>query len=408
MPAEQSATLNFAHATEVGRVWSKLVGAGFSETMLCRWLGAPRLSDARYLAPRRARGRQIGLAAWMALLVGGETVVGLDGVEPLVAAGLCRRDGNGVRATVTALPMRGAIVVADRFDAGANAVGAPDLSALNTLASLPRRAGRALDVGCGAGPLALWMATCGATVTAADVDERALEFARFNAAANGRTVEVCAADVFEGVPPGRFDVIVFNAPLEAAGHALSDEAPRYVSAPGAEGLALRFLDGLAERLEESGEALLHCQLTSAVGARLEELAMRRRVLEIVFAESVDGTPHALTVIAPGSGRRRVRVPLGPVCLHLARPIVDGYLPMPVLSPTATPVPPPWLELRESSQLGAAPPAWRARSFGGQPLDDESHALLLRLDGRSLGELALDDADTGRVAELVEHGLVLVR
>ncbi len=68
-----------------------------------------------------------------------------------------------------------------------------------------------LDVGCGVGVLAIYAALKGAgSVAAVDIMPEACEYAKKNAAKNGVSdrVEVFQGDLFEPLPPRRFDVII--------------------------------------------------------------------------------------------------------------------------------------------------------------------------------------------------------
>jgi SAM-dependent methyltransferase len=68
--------------------------------------------------------------------------------------------------------------------------------------------GRALDLGCGAGRNAVWLAERGWRVTAVDFSEVALAMARALAAARGVDVEWVDADVVTWTPPARaFDLV---------------------------------------------------------------------------------------------------------------------------------------------------------------------------------------------------------
>ncbi len=388
---------------------------GFDSVNVARWFGVPLWTDARYVtAPSADERARRGAGAWIALFVAGEAIPAraIAGAEALEAAELVERDGENLRARVALTPLDGSWIASDRFDAvGDEVVGAPDLSALNVCASLPRAVvdgGRVLDVGCGAGAIALCAARRGARVLGGDVDLRALEFARSSAALSGAgEVEFVASDLFSAATGDRFDLVTFNAPLLRAAIASSDpHAPaRYAQSPRGEALALDFLAALEAHLTDGGEALLHAQLTPAVERALDEIAARRRVVSLRFATALDGTPHALTAITPGRGRRSPSVPLGPLCPHLARAHFDALSADPLATPDATPVPAPWLELRESRQLGGP---WRAASFGGVLLDEPLRALLDRLDGRPLAALALDDDDRARLDRLLALGLVFLR
>lgn len=74
----------------------------------------------------------------------------------------------------------------------------------------PGRALRALDVACGAGRNALWLAEQGFWVDAVDIAEAGLERARARVASRGLTVAWHCHDLDEGLPPtlGSYDLIV--------------------------------------------------------------------------------------------------------------------------------------------------------------------------------------------------------
>lgn len=87
----------------------------------------------------------------------------------------------------------------------------------------PPSSGRALDLGCGWGPVALSLAlrAPGLDVTAVDVSERALDLTRRNAAALG--CDRVAAARPEDVPADeRYDVIWSNPPIRIGKEALHD------------------------------------------------------------------------------------------------------------------------------------------------------------------------------------------
>ncbi|WP_016856127.1 class I SAM-dependent methyltransferase [Halomonas smyrnensis] len=73
--------------------------------------------------------------------------------------------------------------------------------------------GEVLDLGCGDGILAAWLAHRGHGVTAVDVNGFAVEATRRTLAANGLDGEVLAGDVFDGLGARRFDAIVSNPPF---------------------------------------------------------------------------------------------------------------------------------------------------------------------------------------------------
>ncbi len=77
-----------------------------------------------------------------------------------------------------------------------------------------------LDIGCGYGPLGIFLARRGASVTMSDVDVRATRCAEENVDRAGVSVEVHTADLYDGVAGRSFDSIVTNPPFHA-GHAFA-------------------------------------------------------------------------------------------------------------------------------------------------------------------------------------------
>jgi SAM-dependent methyltransferase len=70
--------------------------------------------------------------------------------------------------------------------------------------------GKALDVACGAGRHAIYLATAGWTVTAVDSSHEGLEVARQRATERGVTIELVKADLESGafaIKPERYDLI---------------------------------------------------------------------------------------------------------------------------------------------------------------------------------------------------------
>lgn len=70
---------------------------------------------------------------------------------------------------------------------------------------------RFLEVGCGAGLVAMVAARAGCHVTATDANRHAVELARHNARENNLRIQVVATDLLDGLP-GPFDLVAFNPP----------------------------------------------------------------------------------------------------------------------------------------------------------------------------------------------------
>ncbi len=145
------------------------------------------------------------------------SALGRDAVDSLEAAGLADV-GDEVVPRARILPVDDLYVAADGFSRDIDdppdyvAAYTPTARLLDTLT--PRsRVGRALDVGTGSGIHALRAAAHADHVIATDVNPRALEFTRLNAALNGLTnIEVRNGSLFEPVAGETFDLITCNAP----------------------------------------------------------------------------------------------------------------------------------------------------------------------------------------------------
>lgn len=107
----------------------------------------------------------------------------------------------------------------------------------NSLISRP--AAEVLDLGTGCGSLALVASQFARTVTATDINPRALEFARFNAALNGiANIQTCVGDRFGAVAGQKFDLVACNPPffLKPASRMLFTDNPAVLDS---------FVEGLA-------------------------------------------------------------------------------------------------------------------------------------------------------------------
>jgi methylase of polypeptide subunit release factors len=143
--------------------------------------------------------------------------LGRDAVQALEAAGLADV-GDEVVPRARILPVDDLYVAADGFSRDLDdppdyvAAYTPTARLLDTLTPR-RRVARALDVGTGSGIHALRAAAHADHVLATDVNPRALEFTRLNAALNGLTnIETRIGSLFEPVAGEKFDLITCNAP----------------------------------------------------------------------------------------------------------------------------------------------------------------------------------------------------
>ncbi len=126
---------------------------------------------------------------------------------------------------------------------------------------------RVLEMGCGTGLISCHIAACGAMLTAADINPRAVACTRANLSRNGLPGEVVESDLFALIRD-KFDLIVFNPPY------LSVEDDGLLAkawAGGKEGVdvLVPFLAGARERLNEGGRIVLLLS-TEIVEAALDD------------------------------------------------------------------------------------------------------------------------------------------
>lgn len=99
---------------------------------------------------------------------------------------------------------------------------------------------RALDLGCGWGAIGCCMKTIwpSAEILLCDINQRAVDTARQNLAANNLNATVIQSDILERIP-GSFDLIVTNPPIRAG-----------------KSVVYRFFDQSANALTQDGKLLL--------------------------------------------------------------------------------------------------------------------------------------------------------
>jgi release factor glutamine methyltransferase len=81
---------------------------------------------------------------------------------------------------------------------------------------------RFMDLGTGSGIVGLHAARAGAIVTALDINPKAVECARLNAACAGLALDCRESDLFSAISSERFDVIAWNPPF----------FPKHINSPG--------------------------------------------------------------------------------------------------------------------------------------------------------------------------------
>ena len=118
---------------------------------------------------------------------------------------------------------------------------APDIGTLAMLDSAEiSSSDRVLDLGCGCGVVGIYCAKkFGCEVTMCDVLPRAAEISQKNAEKNGVCAKVFVSDGYDGLPDGKFTLILSNPPYH------TDFS-----------VAKRFVEGGFERLELGGRMMM--------------------------------------------------------------------------------------------------------------------------------------------------------
>ena len=181
-------------------------------------------------------------------------------------AGLWHERDGQVSSRVRATPWRGRIFWHDAppsFRPGFVFLGADSVTFARRLQrwmaqQRPRRFTRALDLCTGTGLHALMLRDVADHVVGADLNPRAIAYARLNASLHGtEAVSFMRSDLFADVPPGPYEVIACNGPLLFLPEALRPSClDGDAGALGIE-LVLRIVDGLSGRLAPGGVAILH-------------------------------------------------------------------------------------------------------------------------------------------------------
>jgi SAM-dependent methyltransferase len=247
-------------------VRQSLRAAGLDERFVARLSRIGERLDDPLRAPMRAwHARRLPEAAAVAArLFVLHDPVHRDEVErvfgdlaPLVDAGLLDETSDGFGSPAH-LALAGEIFVfGDRVATGDAVPPLNGVTAVLARAAIPSSGvPTALDLGCGAGALALAFASTSRRVVATDVNARALLWTRFNARFNGIAhVEVRHGDLFDTVRGERFDRIVAQPPFLARHAGIKPSVFAHAGERGDE-IALRVLAGAAMHLTAGGRAVV--------------------------------------------------------------------------------------------------------------------------------------------------------
>ncbi len=176
-------------------------------------------------------------------------------------------------------------------------MGAGETTAVLYQAARPRGAvGRVLDLGCGAGTLALLLVRDASEVLATDINPRALELGAFNAAVNGiRNVEFRLSDAFAALHGERFDLIVSQPPYYPG-----EDLTYLHGGPRGGELATRIVESIPAHLQPLGRAIVFAAWTDTThlpappDLQILELSTNRREL--------NGTVQSLRVLQHTLGK----------------------------------------------------------------------------------------------------------
>lgn len=250
---------------EVAALRAAFVRTGFDERSLasCEAI-APRQLDAvrvpavlHELSTRDDDGSRLlaafaygGTVATEALsaALGAEAFAVLAGVGALIV------DAERTRAALRVLPYRGVWIASDEFHDDDPVMG-PGMTTDELANSLSFAGVSSLvDVGCGAGSLALVAKANGvAEVVGTDIDPRAIDYARFNGRLNRLECEWRVGDLGAPVAGRRFDAVVSQPAYVAQPEGLDGSTFLHGGARGDE-LAVRLLGQLDALLGPHGRA----------------------------------------------------------------------------------------------------------------------------------------------------------
>ncbi len=141
----------------------------------------------------------------------------------------------------------------------------PGITTLDLIHLMPRHPGAVLDLGCGAGTLALLAAVRGAPrAVGVDINSRAVALARFNARLNQNSAEFRVGDLVEPVAGERFDQVFSQPPYVVQPPGVA--ATTYLhGGPSGDELAIRFAAAVPAVLAPRGRAIFY--FDSALGPR---------------------------------------------------------------------------------------------------------------------------------------------
>lgn len=226
-----------------------------------------------------------------------EAAMGAELLGAVRECGLLLSDGDRLTAPFHLRLIRGLYLFSDYLNGHSEAVmGAGETTAILYQAGCPTHAvQRALDLGCGAGTLALLLSRTAAHVVGTDINPRAVALAKLNASLNGiANIEFRRGDGFAPARGERFDVILSQPPYYPNPQGESIETYLHGGVRGDE-LAWRIATEAPSYLTPAGKAVIFASWTSGrppihtPDLKVLELSANRRELH--------GTRQGITVLA---------------------------------------------------------------------------------------------------------------
>lgn len=218
-------------------------------------------------------------------------------VDALLRAGALRPDAHGVRGGMRLVPFEGLFIASEEMH-GHDPVMGPGATTQTLAGAIGERAGRVLDVGCGAGSLALVAAARGAAqVVGVDLHPRAAAWGRINAALNGLEVEWLTGDLTAPVRGRRFDLVIAQPPFVVQPPDVETTTYLHGGAMGDE-LTLRLVAELPHVLDARGQARIlfdsPVRADAPLWRRLQDAHGDDAISQLVFA--TPGNPPELQAI----------------------------------------------------------------------------------------------------------------
>ncbi len=222
---------------------------------------ASRGVRARELRASDGAGAQLLRLFWVGDELSRDEAVAALGAtlfEPLAAARVLVEAAGRVRAALRLTRCGSDLLLGEELSGVPDAVMAvgPNTTLLLRAAVPAKRFGSLLDLGCGAGALALGLAPHFERVVATDINERAISIAAANAALAGITnIETRAGDLFAPVEGMTFDRIVCQPPFMPAYEGDAIAGTTRTGGSRGDELPLRAMAGTARHLAPMGRAL---------------------------------------------------------------------------------------------------------------------------------------------------------